>query len=168
MASKIKLTDEYIRDIVLNAYGNKYMIKNIFRNENGDAKLIVHCTNCEAEKEVDYRNFKKGKSVCRCMQSKALKACAREYSRKLYIEPERGLIMGSELLEYIRQCIAYDYPTLNGCKDFLYYVEDEILSLYEKKGVKKCERCGKWYPKTHYKSKLHNTCKHCISGEFLI
>ena len=168
MASKIKLTDEYIRGVVLDTYGDKYLIKNIFKNVNGDAKLIVICANCEAEKEVDYKNFIKGKSVCRCMQPKALKACAREYSRRLYIEPERGLIVGSELLTYIKQCIEYDYPRLKGSEDFIYYIEDELLALYEKKGVKRCNRCGKWYPKTHYKSKKEDICKHCISGEFLI
>lgn len=168
MASKIKLTDEYIKGILLDVYGDKYLIKTIFRNENGDARLIVSCANCEAEKEVDYRNFVKGKSICRCMQPKALRKCAREYSRGLYIEPDRGLIVGPELLEYITQCVAYDYPTLNGSKEFIYYIEDELLSMYEKKGAKKCDKCGKWYPKKHYKSDLSNTCNHCISGEFLI
>lgn len=167
MASKIKLTDDYIRKTVFDIYGEKYLVQGIYRNENGDVKIIVHCTNCEAEKEMDYKNFIKGKSVCRCMQPKALKACAREYSRRLYIEPEMGLIVGSELLEYIEQCVAYDYPKLNGSTDFIYYIEDEMLALYEKKGVKKCERCDKWYPKTHFKSKKHSICKHCIEGDLL-
>lgn len=168
MAGKIKLTDESIRGIILDIYGERYLVKNIFRNENGDIKAIVQCTNCEAEKEVDYRSFIKGKSVCRCMQPKALRACAREYSKQLYIEPERGLIIGSELLTYIEQCVEYDYPRLKGSIDFIYYIEDEMLSLYEKIGVKRCNRCGKWYPRTHYKSKKNNICKYCISGEFLI
>ena len=169
MAGKIKLTDEHIVKSILDVYGDKYTIKNIFRTSNSDVKVIIKCTLCEGEKELTYKQLIKGKTSCRCMKPKALRSYAKEYAKRLYIEPDRGLMVGTELLTYMEQCIEYDCITLKGNQIFLDYLENELLSLYEKRDVKKCDTCGRWYPGSYFQRKRYkNTCKHCISGDLLI
>lgn len=163
--------DEIIKNIT-SVYENKYKVKSVFRDNNSMVKLKIVCANCKAENEVYYSHFLKGKTICKCMKPAYLKKLSKDYAEKLYIEPDRGLVIGAELLIYIKQCITYDYPLLSENNDFIYWVEDELLSLYEKKGVKRCSRCKKWYPRSHYTranyKKENGICTHCKEGEFLI
>ena len=140
MAGKVRLTDEQICLNLIRVYGEKYTFRKIFRNDNADIKVLVKCNLCEGERVMDYNNLRRGRTSCKCMNQKALKKLSKDYAKLLYIEPSRGLIVGDELLNYISECIEYDYPMLNRHNDFLYDVEDELLSLYEKNKVIRCPK----------------------------
>lgn len=161
-------TIETVRSNVRAVHGDRFRVKSFYHSQKiRDYKVIIECPICENTREIGYRHLLKGKTRCNCTNPSKLKERAKAYSRQLYIEPERGLIVGDELLEYIRQCIEYDYPTLAGSVEFLYMIEDEMINLYEKKGARKCTRCGRWYTKEFYNTSISKVCKQCVSGRLL-
>ena len=92
---------------------------------------------------------------------------AKEYARELFVEPENGLLIGEELTTYIKECIAWDYKFLKNNKEFFYLVEDALLNYYEKKKVKKCCRCKKYYPGSMYQKTAGDLCDNCRTGALL-
>ena len=163
MASK-SLDLAIIRARAKEVYGNNYKVLNMKRHEtNRDYILTIKCNNCEAERQIMNRQFLLGKSGCKCMKPGYMRKTAVEYAKELFVETDRGLIVGEELEEYIKQCITYDYPLLAGSVDFQYFVEDAVLALYEKKQVRRCKRCKGWFSKASYRN-ANTVCNYCLEG----
>ena len=169
MASKYNtLNKDIISRNINKVYDGIYKVKAIKKNESArDYTVDYECTLCGCDRSISYRHLLKGSCKCKCMNPASLKKTAKEYARSLYIEPERGLLVGQELITYIKQSIAYDYPFFYNNQDFIFLVEDELLKVYEKKGVCQCKRCKRWYPKTMYKKTTGNICDNCRTGALL-
>lgn len=168
MARGNSLTKEIVSKKVNEVYKGLYKVKSIKKNDSTrDYTVEYECTLCGCIREVSYRHLLSGVSKCKCMRPASLKRTAKSYARELYVEPERGLLVGQELEEYIRQSVAYDYKFFTGNKEFYYLVEDELLKIYERKGVSQCSRCKGWYPKTMYKKTTGDVCENCRTGALL-
>ena len=165
MASLSRL---HIENEIDRVYKGQYTLKSAIREKGKrDYTVKIECNCCNTIKEVGYRYLLKGQSQCRCMKPASLKRIAKEYARELFIEPENGLLIGEELTTYIKECIAWDYKFLKNNKEFFYLVEDALLNYYEKKKVKKCCRCKKYYPGSMYQKTSGDLCDNCRTGALL-
>lgn len=158
------LTKAEAQEAIDLAYGSKkYKVLRLFKLEDKKAiKVEVQCTRCGSIEEYTYGYFKSGNIKCLCSNSEGLKKMAKNYADALYIEPGNGLILGAELVDYITSSLGYDMPGLKDCVEFVEYVEDYMLDIYEARKATQCKRCKGYYPARYIN--MSGICKRCRNG----
>ena len=152
------------QEVIDLAYGSKkYKVLKLTRIPDKRAiRVEVQCCRCGSIEEYVYGYFRKGEVKCPCGDSEGLKKMAKNYAKALYIEPEMGLIVGDELYEYITSSLGYDMPGLKDCIEFVEYVEEYMLDIYETKKATQCKRCKGYYPAKYIS--LGKICYTCRNG----
>lgn len=158
------ITKEIAQDAINNAYGvGVYKLLKVHHmRESRTIKIEVECCRCGSIESYVYNYFVKNNIKCLCFNTEGLKKMAKNYAKELYIEPENGLIVGNELVDYIKQSLGYDMPGLKDCTEFVEYVEDYMLDIYETKRATQCKRCKGYYPARYIS--YGKVCHHCRNG----
>ena len=164
--NKKMITKDIAQEAIDNNYGTGVykVLKVQHIKEKRSVKIEIECFRCGSIEEYVYNYLINNEIRCLCSNTEGLKKMAKNYAKGLYIEPEQGLIVGNELLDYIKQSLGYDMPGLKDCMEFVEYVEDYLLDIYETKRATQCKRCKGYYPAKYVS--LGRVCYHCRSGVF--
>ena len=164
MLKKRGMTKEIAQNEVDGIYGKGVwkVVKLKITKEKKLMKLEAQCTRCNSSDEYSYTYFLRSNQECMCKNDDGLRKMATKYADVLFIEPDKGLLLGKDLTDYVKSCVAYDMPFLGECTEFIEYIEDAMLDIYESKNAKQCIRCKKYFPKSRLS--YRGLCRCCKGG----
>lgn len=125
--------------------------------------ITTRCVDCGTIRTAGIETYKNG-TRCRCKRGKSIRASAKKYALELYRamnQEKLGMLLGSELRDYVLASITYDRPLMNGYDEYVELVQDFMEDIYEKEHVTKCKSCGIWLPKKNMSSRDKDYCKEC-------
>lgn len=154
------ITKSEAQELIDRVYGKGvYKIIKMLSDGNKALKAEIECCKCSSVREYTYGHLRKGTTECMCNNPEGLRRLAKNYAIELYIEPDEGLITGSDLEEYIIASLGYDKPAMQRNEEFIALVEDFVLEEYERKKATKCKKCRRYYPKRKLERGICRCCK---------
>ena len=167
-ADNISKKEHEYRKIVNDLYpGELEYIKTERKDTNSKGKyryfITTRCLDCGTIRTAGVETYKNG-TRCRCKQGKSLRASAKKYALELYraMNHEKlGMLLGSELRDYVLASITYDRPMMCGYSEYVELVQDFMEDIYEKEEVTRCKECGIWLPKKNMSFRDKRHCKEC-------
>lgn len=125
--------------------------------------ITVECKECGNIKKYSMGLLKQG-TKCKCKNQKLINNSIKVYTQDLFRSlkmDENGLLFGEDLKEYIRASALYDKGTLANVKGYQEKVYENILKLYKKEKIFKCNVCENYYVNSRMHITKIGTCRDC-------